>query len=246
MAVEDSKGAQLEGRQPVREALLANRPINKLFLAKGAKDLGPILDLARERGVVVEWTHRAKLDKLSGGRIHQGVIAQVAPYHYAELEDLLTAEEPLLLILDGIEDPHNLGSLLRTAESVGASGAVIPKRRAAPITPTVEKAASGALAHLPVARVSNLAQTIDALKEHGLWVVGCDMDGEQTLWEADLTGSLAVVVGSEGSGVSRLVKEKCDFIVRLPMLGKISSLNASVAGGIVLYEVLRQRLAKKG
>jgi len=246
MVVEDSKGAQLEGRQPVREALLANRPINKLFLAKGAKDLGPILDLARERGVVVEWTHRAKLDKLSGGRIHQGVIAQVAPYHYAELEDLLTAEEPLLLILDGIEDPHNLGSLLRTAESVGASGAVIPKRRAAPITPTVEKAASGALAHLPVARVSNLAQTIDALKEHGLWVVGCDMDGEQTLWEADLTGSLAVVVGSEGSGVSRLVKEKCDFIVRLPMLGKISSLNASVAGGIVLYEVMRQRLAKKG
>ncbi len=246
MVVEDSKGAQLEGRQPVREALLANRPINKLFLAKGAKDLGPILDLARERGVVVEWTHRAKLDKLSGGRIHQGVIAQVAPYHYAELEDLLTAEEPLLLILDGIEDPHNLGSLLRTAESVGASGAVIPKRRAAPITPTVEKAASGALAHLPVARVSNLAQTIDELKEHGLWVVGCDMDGEQTLWEADLTGSLAVVVGSEGSGVSRLVKEKCDFIVRLPMLGKISSLNASVAGGIVLYEVLRQRLAKKG
>ena len=246
MVVEDSKGAQLEGRQPVREALLANRPINKLFLAKGAKDLGPILDLARERGVVVEWTHRAKLDKLSGGRIHQGVIAQVAPYHYAELEDLLTAEEPLLLILDGSEDPHNLGSLLRTAESVGASGAVIPKRRAAPITPTVEKAASGALAHLPVARVSNLAQTIDELKEHGLWVVGCDMDGEQTLWEADLTGSLAVVVGSEGSGVSRLVKEKCDFIVRLPMLGKISSLNASVAGGIVLYEVLRQRLAKKG
>jgi len=246
MVVEDSKGAQLEGRQPVREALLANRPINKLFLAKGAKDLGPILDLARERGVVVEWTHRAKLDKLSGGRIHQGVIAQVAPYHYAELEDLLTAEEPLLLILDGIEDPHNLGSLLRTAESVGASGAVIPKRRAAPITPTVEKAASGALAHLPVARVSNLAQTIDELKEHGLWVVGCDMDGEQTLWEADLTGPLAVVVGSEGSGVSRLVKEKCDFIVRLPMLGKISSLNASVAGGIVLYEVLRQRLAKKG
>ena len=246
MVVEDSKGAQLEGRQPVREALLANRPINKLFLAKGAKDLGPILDLARERGVVVEWTHRAKLDKLSGGRIHQGVIAQVAPYHYAELEDLLTAEEPLLLILDGIEDPHNLGSLLRTAESVAASGAVIPKRRAAPITPTEEKAASGALAHLPVARVSNLAQTIDELKEHGLWVVGCDMDGEQTLWEADLTGPLAAVVGSEGSGVSRLVKEKCDFIVRLPMLGKISSLNASVAGGIVLYEVLRQRLAKKG
>lgn len=244
--MEESRHDQIEGRQPIREALLANRPINKLFLAKGAKDLGSIFDLARERGVVVEWSERSRLDRLSQGRVHQGAIAFVAPYDYAELDELLVDKEPLILLLDGIEDPHNLGSLLRTAESVGASGAVIPKRRAAPITPTVEKSAAGALAHLPVARVSNLAQTIDLLKERGIWVVGCDMDGEQTLWEANLTGPLAVVVGSEGAGVSRLIRQKCDFIVNLPMRGKIGSLNASVAGGIVLYEVLRQRLNKRG
>ncbi len=244
--MEESRNDQIEGRQPVREALLANRPINKLFLAKGAKDLGSIFELARERGVVVQWSERSRLDRLSEGRLHQGAIAFVAPYAYAELDDLLTGPEPLLLLLDGIEDPHNLGSLLRTAEVVGATGAVIPKRRAVPITPTVEKSAAGALAHLPVARVSNLAQTIDRLKERGLWIVGCEMEGAQTLWEANLTGPLAVVVGSEGEGMSRLIREKCDFLVQLPMLGKIGSLNASVAGGIVLYEVLRQRLNKQG
>ncbi len=243
--MEDSARAQIEGRQPIREALLAGRPINKLFLAKGAKDLGPILELAREQGVVVEWSQRSQLDRLSEGRLHQGAIAWVAPYKYAELDDLLQADEPLLLLLDGIEDPHNLGSLLRTAESAGASGAVITKRRAAPITPTVEKASAGAVAYLPVARVSNLAQAIDSLKEQGIWVAGCDMDGERSLWEAKLTGPLAVVVGGEGAGLGRLIKQKCDFLVRLPMLGKIGSLNASVAGGIVLYEVLRQRLAAK-
>lgn len=244
--MEESTRDQIEGRQTIREALLANRPINKLFLAKGAKNLDPIFDLARERGVVVEWSERSRLDRLSQGRVHQGAIAFVAPYDYADLDELLEDKEPLILLLDGIEDPHNLGSLLRTAECVGASGAVIPKRRAAPITPTVEKASCGALAHLPVARVSNLAQTIDLLKERGLWVVGCDMSGEQTLWEANLQGPLAVVVGSEGEGIGRLIREKCDFLVRMPMLGRIDSLNASVAGGIVLYEVLRQRLNKRG
>lgn len=236
----ESKQDQIEGRQPVREALLAGRTINQLYLAKGAK-LDELYQLAKERGVAVSWCERARLDLLAEGRVHQGVIAQVAPFTYASLGELITAPEPLLLLLDGIEDPHNLGSLLRTAEGAGANGVVIPKRRAAAVTPVVEKTAAGALAHLPVARVSNLAQTIDLLKKQGFWIVGTEMHAEKTLWEADLTGPLALVIGNEGKGISRLVGEKCDFSVRLPMKGQIDSLNASVAGGILLYEVLRQR-----
>lgn len=239
---------QLEGRNPVLEALRAGRSINKLLVAKGSQEgsIRQILALAKEQGIVVQEQERSRLDALAEGRAHQGVIAMVAAHRYYEVEEILErakakGEEPLLLVLDGIEDPQNLGSLLRTADAVGAHGVIIPERRAVGLTETVAKVSAGAVEYVPVARVTNIARTIEELKEQGFWVVGTHQDSRELYYQARLTGPLAVVIGSEGKGIGRLVAEKCDFMVRLPMLGNVTSLNAAVAGAILLYEIRRQR-----
>ena len=243
----------LIGRNAVAEALKAGRTINKLMVAEGDREgsIGEILALAKERGVITQFVDRSKIESVAGGLRHQGVMAYVAPVAYAELEDILKAAEekgeaPFLLLLDELEDPHNLGALLRTADATGVHGVLIPKRRSVPLTATVAKTSAGAIEYVPVARIGNIAQTLKKLKDKGFWVAGADMDGSQNYNEADLTGPLVLVVGSEGKGMSRLTKEACDFIVKMPMVGKINSLNASVAGSILMYESMRQRLAKKG
>lgn len=239
---------QIEGRIPVLEALKAGREINKLLVAKGAKEgsIQEVLAAARRAGVVIQEVDRARLDAIAQGRNHQGVIALVAAHRYAGVDTILkraqeAGEDPLVLVLDGIEDPQNLGSLLRTADAAGVHGVIIPERRAVGLTETVAKVSAGAVEYVPVARVTNLARTLDELKEQGLWVVGTHQDGPELYHQARLTGPLAVVIGSEGKGIGRLVAEKCDFMVRLPMLGHVSSLNAAVAGAVLLYEIRRQR-----
>jgi 23S rRNA (guanosine2251-2'-O)-methyltransferase len=240
--------SQIEGRNPVLEALRAGRSINKLLVAKGSREgsIREVLALAREKGVLVQEVERARLDTLASGRAHQGVIALVAAHRYYEVDEILArakekGEDPLILILDGIEDPQNLGSLLRTADAAGVHGVIIPERRAVGLTETVAKVSAGAMEYVPVARVTNIARTIEELKEAGLWVVGTHQAGKELYHQARLTGPLAVVIGSEGKGIGRLVAEKCDFMVRLPMLGHVTSLNAAVAGAILIYEVRRQR-----
>ena len=237
----------LVGRNAVTEALKSGRGINKLWIASGDREgsVSEIAALAKERGIVVQYVERAKIEALAGGHCHQGVLAYVAPVPYAELDDILKAAEekgeaPFLVLLDELEDPHNLGALLRTADATGVHGILIPKRR------SVSLNAAGAVEYVPVARIGNIAQTLKKLKEKGFWVAGADMDGEKAYYEADLTGPLVLVVGSEGRGMSRLTKEACDFIVSMPMVGRINSLNASVAGSILMYESMRQRLQKKG
>ncbi len=243
----------LVGRNAVTEALKSGRGINKLWIASGDREgsVAEIAALAKERGIVVQYVERAKIEALAGGHRHQGVLAYVAPVPYAELEDILKAAEekgeaPFLVLLDELEDPHNLGALLRTADATGVHGILIPKRRSVSLNATVAKTSAGAVEYVPVARIGNIAQTLKKLKEKGFWVAGADMDGEKAYYEADLTGPLVLVVGSEGKGMSRLTKEACDFIVRMPMVGRINSLNASVAGSILMYESMRQRLQKKG
>ena len=243
----------LVGRNAVTEALKSGRGINKLWIASGDREgsVAEIAALAKERGIVVQYVERAKIESLAGGHRHQGVLAYVAPVPYAELEDILKAAEakgeaPFLVLLDELEDPHNLGALLRTADATGVHGILIPKRRSVSLNATVAKTSAGAVEYVPVARIGNIAQTLKKLKEKGFWVAGADMDGEKAYYEADLTGPLVLVVGSEGKGMSRLTKEACDFIVRMPMVGRINSLNASVAGSILMYESMRQRLQKKG
>ena len=243
----------LVGRNAVTEALKSGRGINKLWIASGDREgsVAEIAALAKERGIVVQYVERAKIEALAGGHRHQGVLAYVAPVPYAELEDILKAAEakgeaPFLVLLDELEDPHNLGALLRTADATGVHGILIPKRRSVSLNATVAKTSAGAVEYVPVARIGNIAQTLKKLKEKGFWVAGADMDGEKAYYEADLTGPLVLVVGSEGKGMSRLTKEACDFIVRMPMGGRINSLNASVAGSILMYESMRQRLQKKG
>ena len=243
----------LIGRNAVTEALRAGRGINKLLLAEGDKEgaVSEILALAKERGIVTQFVERSKIEAIAGGLRHQGVLAYAAPVAYAELEDILKAaeekgEDPFLLLLDELEDPHNLGALLRTADATGVHGVLIPKRRSVPLTATVAKTSAGAIEYVPVARIGNITQTLKALKDKGFWVAGADMDGTQNYYEADLTGPLVLVVGSEGKGMGRLTKEACDFIVKMPMTGRINSLNASVAGSILMYESMRQRLLKKG
>ncbi len=242
----------LVGRNAVTEALKAGRGINKILLAEGDKEAfaSEIMNLAKERKIICQFVERSKIEAIAAGHRHQGVLAYVAPVEYAELEDILKAAEekgeaPFLLLLDELEDPHNLGALLRTADATGVHGVLIPKHRSVPLNATVAKTSAGAIEYVPVARIGNIAQTLKALKEKGFWVAGADMDGAQTYYEADLTGSLVLVVGSEGRGMSRLTKEACDFIVSMPMVGKINSLNASVAGSILMYESMRQRLAKQ-
>lgn len=239
---------QIVGRNPVLEALRAGRDINKLLVAKGATEgsIRQVISMAREAGVVIQEVERTRLDSLAPGLSHQGVIAMVAAHSYAEVDDIFaraeqSGQDPLILVLDGIEDPQNLGSLLRTADAVGAHGVIIPERRAVGLTETVAKVSAGAVEYVPVARVTNIAKTLDDLKERGVWVVGTHQEGRELYYQAKLTGPLAVVIGSEGKGIGRLVAEKCDFMVRLPMLGHVTSLNAAVAGAILIYEIRRQR-----
>ncbi len=243
-----SGAEQIEGRNPVMEALRAGRPLNKLMVARGAGEgsIRAILAMAREQGVPVQEVDRAHLDAIAQSRVHQGVIALASPREYAEPEELLErarqrGEDPFILVLDGIEDPHNLGSLLRTAECAGAHGAILPERRAAALTPAAMKASAGAAEHLPVARVTNLVQTLEWLKQQGVWIAGAEAEGSQFYTETNLRGPLALVIGSEGKGLGRLIREHCDYLVRLPLLGRVTSLNASVAGAILMYEVVRQR-----
>jgi len=244
----------LYGRRPVYEALRAGRRrIYKLMLAKGVQEkggvVGQIVSMARTAAVPLLTVTRQELDRAVSN--HQGIVAEASPYPYADLGDILSlaadqSDPPLLLLLDLLQDPQNFGSLLRTAEAVGVHGVVIPQRRAVGVTPAVVSASAGAVEHLRVAHVTNLARTLDELKRQGLWVAGLEAAEEAELYDqADLRGPLALVVGSEGSGLRRLVREKCDFLVRLPMLGRVASLNAAVAGSVALYEVERQRRAGK-
>jgi 23S rRNA (guanosine2251-2'-O)-methyltransferase len=236
------------GRNSVHEALRSGRTIHKLYIADQAKQqqLTPLLTEAKKQGVVVQVVDKRKLDQLVQEVPHQGVVAQVTAYDYIELEELIVqAQEsgsaPFLLILDEIEDPHNLGSILRTADCAGVHGVIIPKRRSVGLTATVSKTSAGAIEYVPVARVTNLAQTIERLKEAGIWIAGADVSGEQSVYQADFKMPLAIVIGNEGKGIGRLIKEKCDFLVTLPMHGHINSLNASVAASVLMYEVVRQR-----
>lgn len=236
----------ITGRNAVLEALKSDREIEKLIVAKGAEgSIRKITGMAKDKKIPVQYREKAALDRIAGRNSHQGVIAQVSEYTYCTLDDILRraeerGEDPFIMILDGLEDPHNLGAVMRTAECCGAHGIVIPKRRSAGITETVAKASAGAVEYMLCARVSNIGQAVDQLKDRGVWVAACDMGGK-AYTEQDLTGSLAVVIGSEGTGISRLVREKCDFVVSIPMKGKITSLNASNAAAILMYEVVRQR-----
>ena len=236
---------QVEGRNPVLEMLKSGKEIDKLFLQKGASGSARnIVELARSKGVIMVETDKAVLDKMSEGRPHQGIIARLAAHDYADFDDLLAAAKahphPLLIILDHLEDPHNFGAILRTALAAGAQGVIIPKRRSVALTPAVAKASAGASAHLPVARVANLAQHVELLKEAGFWVVGTE-DSGKVVYDTKQSGPLAIVFGSEGEGISRLLKERCDELVSIPMLGPISSLNVAVACGVMLFELVRQR-----
>ena len=241
----------IEGRNAVIEALRAGKTIDKLFILDGCQD-GPISTIKREAkktDVIIKFVDKDRLDLMSSTGHHQGVIAQCAAYEYASIDDILEnaknkGEDPFIIFLDNIEDPHNLGAIIRTANLSGAHGVVIPKNRAVGLTATVARTSAGALNYTPVAKVTNIGQEIDKLKKQGMWFACADMDG-QLMYNQNLTGSLGLVVGNEGNGVSRLVKEKCDFICSIPMKGDIDSLNASVAASVLMYEVVRQRLNKK-
>ena len=240
----------IEGRNAVAEALRSGKPIDRLFIQDHCQD-GPVLTikrLARTKDIPVKYVEKERLDQLSETGRHQGVIACAAAYEYAQVEDMLEAahqkgEPPFLILLDGIEDPHNLGAIIRTANLAGAHGVVIPKDRAAGLTATVARTSAGALNYTPVARVTNLAKTMKELKKQGMWFVCADMDGT-AMYDLDLKGSIGLVIGNEGEGVGRLVKETCDFTASIPMKGDIDSLNASVAAGVLAYEIVRQRLGK--
>lgn len=243
--------AIIEGRNPIIEALKNNRPIEKIMVNKASKEgsIKKILAMAKENKVIIQEVDRHKLDEMSESHAHQGVIAITSDYRYYDLDEILEiprqkGEDPFFIILDGITDPHNLGSIIRTADAVGAHAVIIPKRRSVQITPIVAKASAGAVEYLPVCKVTNIVNTIKTLKENGLWIAAVDMDG-QTFYQQNLGCPLGLVVGSEGEGISRLVKQNCDFTVSMPMSGNVTSLNASVAGGILLYEVYRQRNAGK-
>ena len=237
----------IEGRNAVLEAFRAGKTIDKLFVLDGCQD-GPIKSILREAkktDAIINFVEKERLDRLSKTGHHQGVVAQAAAYEYAEVDDILEAarrkeEPPFIFILDEIEDPHNLGAIIRTANLAGAHGVIIPKRRAVGLTATVAKTSAGAINYTPVAKVTNIAKTIEELKKQGLWFVCADMDGT-SMYKLDLKGPIGLVIGNEGSSVSRLVKEKCDFVASIPMKGDIDSLNASVAAGVLAYEIVRQR-----
>ncbi|PKM79365.1 MAG: 23S rRNA (guanosine(2251)-2'-O)-methyltransferase RlmB [Firmicutes bacterium HGW-Firmicutes-13] len=243
-----NKSDLILGRQPVMEALKARSKLQKILIAEGAAGLiiREIEGYARGQGIPLEKVERKYIDKISDGFNHQGVAAVGFEFNYAELDDIFylaerKGEHPFLLLLDQIQDPQNLGALIRTAEAAGAHGVVIPNRRAAQVTPAVFRASAGAISYVPVARVKNLNYLIDELKKKGLWIYGTDAQGIQLYYEVDYHNPLAVIIGSEGKGISRILREKCDYLVKIPMKGKVSSLNASAAGAVLLYEVLRQR-----
>ena len=242
--------ATIEGRNPVIEAIKNDREIDKIMIANSAKEGSiKIIGMAKEKNIVIQYVDKHKLDEVSTSHSHQGVIAQVSEYKYWELDELIESvkaknEDPFFIILDEITDPHNLGSIIRTADAVGAHGVIIPKRRSVHITPVVAKASAGAVEYVPVCKVTNIVNTIKKLKDEGLWIAAADMDG-QTFYEQNLTGALGLVIGSEGFGISRLVKQNCDFTVKMPMIGNVTSLNASVAAGILLYEIFKQRTGNK-
>ncbi len=240
----------IEGRNAVLEAFRSGKTIDKLFVLDGCQD-GPVKSIIREAkktDTIINFVDKERLDRLAGTGHHQGVVAQAAAYEYAEVEDILKAakdkgEAPFIFILDEIEDPHNLGAIIRTANQAGAHGVIIPKRRAVGLTATVAKTSAGAINYTPVAKVTNISKTIEDLKKQGMWFVCADMDGT-TMYDLNLTGPIGLVIGNEGSGVGRLVKEKCDFVASVPMKGDIDSLNASVAAGVLAYEIVRQRMTK--
>lgn len=239
---------QIEGRNAVLEAFRSGRCVDKLFILDGCQD-GPVRTIAREarkKDTIINYVSKERLDQLSETRAHQGVIAQVAAYEYSTVEEILAkaeekGEPPFLVLLDNVEDPHNLGAIIRTANLAGAHGVIIPKRRSVGLTSTVAKTSAGALNYTPVAKVTNLVRTIEELKEKGIWFVCADMGGE-SMYRLNLTGPIGMIVGNEGEGVSRLVREVCDFTASIPMKGDIDSLNASVAAGVLAYEIVRQRL----
>ncbi|MEH7252151.1 MULTISPECIES: 23S rRNA (guanosine(2251)-2'-O)-methyltransferase RlmB [Bacillaceae] len=240
------------GKNPVMEALRSERDINKILIAESSQrgQMQQLIQLAKESNVIVQFVPKKKIDQISDEN-HQGVLAYVAAYQYAEIDDLFAAAEkknepPFFLLLDEIEDPHNLGSIMRTADAASAHGIIIPKRRAVGLTATVAKASTGAIEHIPVVRVTNMARTIDELKERGLWIAGTDASGKQDYRQLDGTMPLGLVIGSEGKGMGRLIRDKCDFLINLPMAGKVTSLNASVAAAILMYEVYRRRHPLEG
>ena len=241
---------QIEGRNAVLEAFRSGKCVDKLFILDGCQD-GPVRTIAREArktDTIINYVSKERLDQLSETRAHQGVIAQVAAYEYSTVDEILAraeekGEPPFLILLDNVEDPHNLGAIIRTANLAGAHGVIIPKRRAVGLTSTVAKTSAGAINYTSVAKVTNIVRTIEELKEKGIWFVCADMGGE-IMYDLDLTGPMGLVIGNEGEGVSRLVREACDFTASIPMKGDIDSLNASVAAGVLAYEIVRQRLVK--
>lgn len=247
----NENSSQIEGRNAVLEALRSETVIDKIYVLDGCND-GPVQTIKREakkKDAIIRFVDKERLDHMSVTGMHQGVIAIAAAYEYAEPEDILKAaeekgEKPFIFFLDGIEDPHNLGAIIRTACQAGAHGVIIPKNRAVGLTATVARTSAGALSHIPVARVTNMVRTIEEFKEKGMWFACADMDGD-LMYRCDMTGSFGLVIGAEGKGVSRLVKEKCDFTVKIPMYGPLDSLNASVAAGVLAYESVRQRIAKE-
>lgn len=248
-AVESVREDLIIGRNAVMEALKSDKTIEALYVTKGQREgsINAILSLAKENRVVIKEVDKKKLDSMSNGEVHQGAIAVITPYKYFEVKDILDAakekgESPFIVILDELEDPHNLGSIIRTAETCGVHGIIIPKRRNVGITPTVYKSSVGAVEHVKIAKVTNINATIDELKEEGIWVYGADIEGREYSYEVDFSGPCALIIGSEGRGISKLTLKKCDKLVKIPMIGKINSLNASVAGGIMMYEVLKGRL----
>ena len=239
------------GRNPVLEVLKSSSEVEKLYIQKGELkgSINKIVGIAKERNIIIQRVDKNKLNQISKGN-HQGVVALVEAYTYSTIEEILNyanklKEDPFLIILDGIEDPHNLGAIIRTAECAGAHGIIIPKRRAASVNETVYKSSAGAVEHIFVAKVNNISDTIEKLKDEGLWIYGADMEGEDYYFNMDLKGPIALVIGSEGKGLSRLVKEKCDFLLKIPMFGKVSSLNASNAASVLIYEIIRQNYEEK-
>ena len=237
------------GKNPVLEAINSNTTINKIYIQKNSKELYEIKKLAKDKKIVVIDAEKSKLDKMVDNKNSQGIVASITDFKYSDIEDIIEvakarAEEPFVLVLDKIEDPHNLGAIIRTAECLGVHGIIIQKRNSCQVTDTVEKVAAGACSYMKVARVANITESIKKLKEYGLWVYGLDMEGSTKIYDTKLEGAIALVVGNEGSGISRLVKENCDFMLNIPMTGKINSLNASVSAAISVYEVVRQKNSK--
>lgn len=242
----------VSGRNPVLELLKSEKEIDKLYILKGdlKGSIKKIIGIAKDRKIIIQQVDKVKLDSMSEGNVHQGVVALVTGFEYSELDDILEYaasknEKPFVVLLDGIEDTHNLGAIIRTAESAGVHGVIIPKRRAAMVNQTVYKSSAGAVEHIRVAHVNNIVQTMEKLKEKGLWIYGADIEGGKEYFNAELKGAVGLVIGSEGKGLSRLVKEKCDVLVKIPMWGKVGSLNASNAASILIYEVVRQSYEKE-